>query len=47
MNEDWWENPVCFVCDYWWVLLIVVVLALTAFFTRDYWLPVVLGALGA
>ncbi len=39
MNEEWWEKPTCFVCDYWWVLLLVIVLALTAFFTRDLWLP--------
>ena len=39
MNAEWWEGPVRFMCAYWWVLLLVVVLALTAFFTRDYWLP--------
>lgn len=39
MNESWWENPVCWLCDYWWVLLIALVLALTAIFTRHLWLP--------
>jgi hypothetical protein len=39
MNEDWSEGPVCFLCDYWWIFLIVLVLAITAYFTRDYWLP--------
>lgn len=39
MKEDWSEGPVCFLCDYWWILLIVLVLAITAYFTRDYWLP--------
>ena len=39
MNEEWWESPVCFICDYWWALLLVIVLALAAFFTRDLWLP--------
>lgn len=39
MNEEWWESPVCWVCDYWWALLLALVLGLSAFFTRDYWLP--------
>jgi len=39
VNEEWWERPVCFVCDYWWALLLAIVLALAAYFTRGYWLP--------
>ena len=39
MHEDWWESPVCWLCDYWWALLIALVLGLTAYFTRDLWLP--------
>lgn len=39
MNERWWESPVCFVCNYWWGILIAIVLVLAAFFTRNYWLP--------
>lgn len=39
MNPDWKEGGVCFLCDYWWVVLLILVLAVTAFFTRDYWLP--------
>jgi|YNPNPStandDraft_1061719.scaffolds.fasta_scaffold41336_2 Uncharacterized protein conserved in bacteria len=39
MNGDWWERPVCWLCDFWWVLLILLVGALAAFFTRDYWMP--------
>ncbi|MBI5823893.1 MAG: hypothetical protein HZB18_07700 [Chloroflexi bacterium] len=39
MQEDWWERPVCFLCDYWWAFLILLVLGLTAWFTRDYWMP--------
>lgn len=39
MQKDWWESPVCWLCDYWWILLIAVILALTAYFTRDIWLP--------
>ncbi len=46
MNEEWWENSTCFICDYWWVFLIVIVLAITAYFTSDYWLPALMAALG-
>lgn len=41
MEERWWEHPVCFICDYWWALLIVIVLLLSVFFTRGIWLPIV------
>jgi len=34
MNAAWWEGIARFMSDYWWVLLIIVVLALTAYFTR-------------
>jgi hypothetical protein len=39
MNEEWWESPVCWLCDYWWALLLALVLGLSAFFSRAYWLP--------
>jgi hypothetical protein len=39
MQEDWWESPVCWLCDYWWALLAALVLGLTAYITRDLWLP--------
>jgi len=39
VNEEWWESPVCFVCDRWPILLIGLIAALAAYFTRDYWLP--------
>lgn len=38
MREEWWERPVCFICNYWWALLLAIVLALAAYFTRGYWL---------
>ena len=43
MNETWWEGIVTFLCNYWWVILLIIVLALTAYFTRGYWLPVFQG----
>jgi hypothetical protein len=39
MNAEWWEGTVRFVNDYWWVFLLIIVLSVTAYFTRDYWLP--------
>ena len=39
MNDEWWERPACVVCDYGWILLVILVLATVAFFTRDYWMP--------
>jgi hypothetical protein len=45
MNEEPWEGAVCFLCDYWWVFLILIVLAITAYFTRALWLPALLLAL--
>lgn len=39
MQEEWWERPVCYLCDYWWAFLILLVLGLTGWFTRDYWMP--------
>jgi hypothetical protein len=39
MQEDWWERPVCYICDYWWAFLLALVLILTGWFTRDYWMP--------
>jgi len=41
MNEQWWEGLVRFICGWWWVLLVLVVLALTLYFTRTLWLPLV------
>ena len=39
MREEWWERPVCFVCKYWWAILLVLLLVLAAYLSRDYWLP--------
>jgi hypothetical protein len=46
MNAEWWEGFARFMCGYWWVLLIIVALALTAFLTRDLWWPPLMLALG-
>ena len=43
MNAEWWEGFVRFICGWWWVLLLVLVLSLAAFFTRDLWLPLLLA----
>lgn len=41
MNERWWENPVCWLCNYWWVLLLIIIILIVAFIARDLWLPVI------
>lgn len=41
MEEAWWESPVCYLCDYWWLLLLFLVLGLATFFTRPVWSPLV------
>lgn len=38
MTEAWWEEIVVFLCKFWWILLIILVLAITAYFTRHLWL---------
>jgi hypothetical protein len=43
MNAEWWEGLVRFICGWWWVLLLVLVLSLAAYFTRDLWLPLLLA----
>lgn len=39
MQEEWWEGIVTFICQYGWILLIIIVLAITAYFTRSLWMP--------
>jgi len=39
MNEEWWERPVCILCDWWWAFLLGIAFLLAAYFTRDLWLP--------
>ena len=46
MNAAWWEGLVRFICGYWWIFLVLLILGLTAYFTRDLWLPALTAALG-
>lgn len=41
VEPKWWERPACFVCDYWWAMLAVLLLSLLFYFTRAYWLPLI------
>lgn len=41
MEEKWWEGSVCYVCDYWWAILIAMFFILVTFFSRNTWLPVI------
>lgn len=39
MHKKWWEDPMAFIVDYWWLFLIIIVLGLGIYFTRSYWMP--------
>lgn len=39
MEDQWWERPTCFVCDYGWIIAVVITLALILYFTRTSWMP--------
>jgi hypothetical protein len=41
MQPAWWEDPIGWLCKYWWILLIILAMALGLFFTRDLWLPAI------
>jgi len=44
MREEWWEKPACWLCDYWWVALLIIILGLLFYFLRPLWLtPLTLG----
>ena len=39
MKKNSLDGPMCWICDYWWVLLIIIVLIAVAYFTYPYWGP--------
>ncbi len=39
MQERWWEGLARFVCDWWWLILLIIALSLVAYFTSALWLP--------
>lgn len=39
MQKKAYEDVMAVLCDYWWVLLILLILGLALYFTRMYWLP--------
>ena len=39
MDEEWWERPTCIICDYGWIILLVIILGLALYFTRNIWMP--------
>jgi peroxiredoxin len=41
MKPNTREGATCILCDIWWIILLVLVLALAIFLTRDYWMPLV------
>lgn len=38
MEPKWWEGIVSFLCDYWWIILIVIGVILALVFTRNLWM---------
>lgn len=43
MQEEWWERTVCWVCDHWWALLLLLMLPLVLYVSRPLWLPPLSG----
>ncbi len=41
MQEEWWEDPICWICDYWWLVLAGFALMLGLWFARGIWIPLV------
>ena len=39
MNDKGSDKAVCWLCDYWWVILLIIALVLVIYFTKDLWLP--------
>lgn len=39
MQEEWWERSTCFLCERWWLLLLILALLLVGWFARDHWMP--------
>lgn len=39
MEKKAWEGILTVLCDYWWVLMGILILGLALFFTREFWLP--------
>lgn len=39
MQKKGFEDILAFFCDYWWIFLILIVLGLVIYFTRELWMP--------
>lgn len=39
MQARWWDKPVCFLCDFWWVVLILLAALTAILVSKNYWLP--------
>jgi hypothetical protein len=37
LRPRWWEGLVRFLSNYWWLLLIIIAVGVTIYFTRDIW----------
>ena len=43
MQKPWWEGIASFLCGFWWLVLLIIVLILAVYFTRDQWLCPIFG----
>lgn len=39
MNKRWWEQPTCWLCDYWWAFLLLIGLIAAAIIFKPQWAP--------
>ena len=39
MDKKLFDGFMEFVCDFWWIFVILLAIALALYFTRAYWLP--------
>lgn len=39
MKDNPSDNAVCWLCDYWWVIALILVVLAVAYFTFPYWGP--------
>jgi hypothetical protein len=38
MEKKWWEGIISFLCDFWWIIAIILAVGLAIYFTRDLWM---------
>jgi len=39
MYKKWSDTPICWLCDYWWTILLALLVVVSAILSRGYWMP--------